>query len=98
MKRRQSKYSRVDNSTAARKAYSRHDGEAEPDDVCDDVSPEILAEIKEGFYQTKVIISELEAKAIEEATRDQVEVINGEMRGGNSYFKNEEDYPQIKNC
>ena len=39
--------------------------------LCDDVSPEILSEMKEGFYQTKVIISELEAKAIEEATRDQ---------------------------
>ena len=35
VKRRQSKYSRVDNLTAARKTYSRHDGEDEPDDVCD---------------------------------------------------------------
>ena len=45
---RQSKCSRIDNTVAARKAYSRHDGIV-PDDVAD-VSPEFLDESK-TFYE-----------------------------------------------
>ena len=45
-KRRESKYSREDNSVAAKKAYSRHDGHISPIDVVD-VSEEHLCELKE---------------------------------------------------
>ena len=41
MKRRNAKYSEIDNS-AARRAYNRHKNEVEPDDVNEDFSPEIL--------------------------------------------------------
>ena len=49
-KRGKSKYSRTDNSVAAKKAYSRHDGDITPDDVVDDVSEEHLCELKESYY------------------------------------------------
>ena len=67
-KRRKGKYSRVDNSLAARRAYSRHDDEVEPDDVSDDVSPEIL---KKSYYEANIAISKEEAAEIEANTRDQ---------------------------
>lgn len=70
-KRRNSKYSRTDNSVEARKAYSRHDGELEPDDVTDDISPEILDEMKNNFYNTKVVVNRDKAMEIEAGTRDQ---------------------------
>lgn len=70
-RRRKGKYSRKDNSVAARKAYSRHDNEVEPDDVTDDISPDILDEMKQRYYQTHVAITTEEAMEIECATRDQ---------------------------
>lgn len=70
-KRRKSKYSGNSNSLAARKAYNRHDNEVEPDDVTDDVSPDILTEMKRSYYDTKVVVTKEEAMEIECTTRDQ---------------------------
>ena len=64
-KRRQSKYSQNDDSVAARKAYSRHDNGIEPDDVCDDVSPEHLTELKNAYYNSKVVVTKEEAEDLE---------------------------------
>ena len=72
-KRRQSKYSRTDDSVAARNAYSRHDNGIEPDDVCDDVSPEHLTELKKTYYNSKVVVTKEEAEDLERDTREQNE-------------------------
>lgn len=69
--RRKSKYSKTDNSSAACKAYSRHEG-IQPDDVCDDVSLEHLQQLKDGFYKTKVTLTRDEARNLEIQTKDQV--------------------------
>ena len=47
--RRKSKYACTDSSVKARRSYSRHDGEIEPDDICDDISPEHLKQLSESF-------------------------------------------------
>ena len=70
-KRRRSKYSGKENSLAARKAYSRHDNEVEPDDVTEDISLDILTEMKMQYYETNVVITKEEAMKIESNTRDQ---------------------------
>ena len=67
--RRRNKYSKVDNSIAARKAYSRHDNITEPDDITDDISPENLDELKQSFYMTQVFV--VTNEDIEECTREQ---------------------------
>lgn len=72
-KRRQMKYTRKDNSLAARKAYNRHDNKIEPDDMADDISPDILNEMKKSYYKTQIVVTKDEAIKIERATRDQVE-------------------------
>ena len=69
--RRKSKYARIDNSRQAKKAYVHNDENTRPEEVVDDVSPEYLEELKSGYYETKVIISEEEASAIERETREQ---------------------------
>ena len=71
--RRQSKYSRNDNSVAARKAYSRHDDVIEPDEIVDNVLPQYLDELKQGFFATKVTATEEQANDIERDTREQSE-------------------------
>ena len=71
--RRQSKYSRVDETLAASKAYSRHDSGAVPDEVIEDVSLEYLGELCDGYYRTKVIVTKQEVEDIERDTRDQGE-------------------------
>ena len=43
----------------------------EPDDVTDDVSPDILKEMKENSFKAQVAVMKQEAITIEEATRDQ---------------------------
>ena len=71
--RRRSKYARIDdNSTAARKAYSRHDEGILPEEIIDDISPEELEELKITFYQTKVVLTKEVASEIEEQTRNQI--------------------------
>ena len=70
-KRRKVKYAGKNNSLAARKAYSRHDDEVEPNDVTNDVSPEVLAETKRNYYETKVVVTKEEAEEIELGTREQ---------------------------
>ena len=69
--RRRSKYSKTDNSIAARKAYSRHDNAIEPDDVTDDVSPEYLNEMKKSFYTAHVEVSTEQANNIEQDMQEQ---------------------------
>lgn len=69
--RRRSKYSKNDDSTAACKAYRHNDNDVEPDDVTSDVSPEYLEELKDGFYQTKVRVTQEQADEIERNTREQ---------------------------
>ena len=70
-KRRQSKYIRIDNTAAARSAYTRHDDGISPEQVTEDISPEELESLIYSFFETKVVITEEEAKSIEEKTRNQ---------------------------
>ena len=72
-KRRKSKYTRIDNTAAARRAYSRHDGGVLPEESDDDVSPDHLKQLKDGFYKTKVAVTPEEAKTIEKQTSDQAD-------------------------
>ena len=67
-KRRHSKYSRTDDSTAARRAYNRHDSDVELED---DVTVEHLTEMKSSYYLGKVVVTEREATEIEMNTREQ---------------------------
>lgn len=57
-----------DNSTQACKAYSRHDGGISPDEVGEDISPQHLDELKQGFYQTKVVVTPREVTRIQKDT------------------------------
>ena len=61
-KRRQSKYSQTVDSVVAYKAYSRNDNGIEPDDVCDDVSPQHLTELRNTYYNSKVVVTKEEAE------------------------------------
>ena len=70
-RRRQSKYPRVDDTAEARKSYSRHDGGIEPDEVSEDLSPEHLDDLKQRFYQTKVVVNQEQTCQIEVLTRSQ---------------------------
>ena len=50
-KRRRSKYARTGKETiAARKAYNRLDGGSCPDEIIDDVSPQVLEDCKKIFF------------------------------------------------
>ena len=69
--RRRSKYSKKDDSVNAQKAYSRHTGEIEPDEVTEDVSPETLEGLKQSFYENKVKVTKEEAKDIAQDTVNQ---------------------------
>ncbi len=72
-KRQKSKYARTEESTAARKAYNRHDGGICPDEVIDDISPESLEQLKLSYFEIKVSVTPEEAKEIERCTRNQEE-------------------------
>ena len=72
-KRRKSKYTTIDNTVAARRAYSRHDEGVLPDENDNDFSPDHLKQLKDGFYKTKVIVTPEEAKTIEQNTNDQAD-------------------------
>ena len=69
--RQKSKYSHHDNSVAARRAYTRHDGLVEPDDIENDILPEYLDQLKTSYYSVKVVFSSQEKDLIEEQTREQ---------------------------
>ena len=71
--RRKSKYSKIDDTVAARKAYSRHDEGVTLDQVSDNISRRRLNELKSSFYETKVKVTLEEAGKIEEQTREQAE-------------------------
>ena len=45
-------------------ANTSHDGNVQPDEVTEDVLPEILEELKQRFYDTKVKVTEAESLAI----------------------------------
>ena len=66
--RRLSKYSRIDDSAQARRAYSRHDGGIEPDDITRDVSPDHLKQLKDGYYASHVLVNQEQASHIEQST------------------------------
>ena len=63
--RRKSKYAGKENSQQPRKAYNRYDNGSCPDDVVDDVSPDYLKKLMDGFYATEVDITPQEANEIE---------------------------------
>ena len=71
--RRMRKYSKKDDSSQARLAYSRHDGGISPDELNEDISPEHLDELKQGFYQTKQVATPREVTQIENDTRQQAD-------------------------
>ena len=52
-------------------ANSSHDGNVQPDEVTEDVLPEILEELKQRFYGTKVKVTEAESLAIVTETTGQ---------------------------
>lgn len=82
-KRRKNKYSKTDNSTSARKAYSRHDG-IQPDEVSDDISCEHLQQLKESYYKTKVVLTpeeELEKQTHSQADSDLWQITASNMGG-----------------
>ena len=54
----------IDNTAAARKAYTRHDDGIAPDDVSDDITPDYLEYMKMSFYNTKVVVTNEECKDI----------------------------------
>ncbi len=68
-----SKYNKSQDSTAARKAYSRHDGGIAPDDIAEDISVESMEELKSSFYQARVIVSHEQAIEVESRTRGQAD-------------------------
>ena len=72
-KRRKSKFSQLRDTTAARRAYNRHDGGILPDEITEDISQQSLEQLKASFYQTKVVVTREEAKQIEQQTREQAE-------------------------
>ena len=57
-------------TTAAKRAYSQHDSEIQPDEIAD-VFPECLNSLKESFYTTDVKITQEEADSIEHNTQQQ---------------------------
>lgn len=69
--RRQSKYSKVDNTTEAHRAYSRHGKGCVPEDVTEDVPQEVLTHLMKGYYHTKVKVNVTEIEKVELATRAQ---------------------------
>ena len=69
--RRRSKYSRTDNSVAARKAYSRHDDDITPNEITGDISSDHLEELKDSCYRTNVCLTMEQAGKLEEETREQ---------------------------
>ena len=71
--RRRSKYMRTDDTLAARKAYSRHDDGATPDEVTEDIPAEHLKQLTMSFYNTKVFVNDKKAKEIEKCTRGQAD-------------------------
>ena len=72
-RRRQSKYMQIDDSDAARRAYSRHDDGILPNEVTDDIPQEHLKHLMDTYYNSKVAITEEKAKLIERQTRNQAD-------------------------
>ena len=66
-----SKYSWIDDTVAAWKAYNGYDSTIEPDDTTDDIPFNYLEEIKRSLYQTKVMITHAEAENIKKRMQRQ---------------------------
>ena len=69
--RRKRKYERCEDTIQARKSYSRHDGAIEPDDICEDISPDHMQELGQKFYHTNVVVTQDQASQIEGSTKSQ---------------------------
>ena len=69
--RQKSKYSHHDNSVAACRAYTRHDGLVEPEDIENDILLEYLDQLKMSYHSAKVVVSTQEKALIEEQTLEQ---------------------------
>ncbi len=70
--RRRSKYARTDDSFAARRAYSRHDGVV-PEEISSDLPEDYLLELMRNYYNTNVVVTEEKAIEIEQETRNQAQ-------------------------
>ena len=68
---RKRKYERCEDTIQARKSCSRHDGAIEPDDICEDISPDHLQELGQKFYHTNVVVTQDQASQIEGSTKSQ---------------------------
>lgn len=79
-KRRQSKYTRIDDTLAARRAYSRHDDGVLPDEMDDDISPDLLEQLKQGYYSTKVVITSEEARKLRHKQDSKQTMTSGLLR------------------
>ena len=66
-----SKYMKLDDTPAARRAYDRHDDGISPDNVSEDVPPAKLQSMADGYYETRVKVTEQRVKEIEQSTRGQ---------------------------
>ena len=66
-KQRESKYSHTNYSLAAKRAYSRHEGDVLPEDV----SQEHLQQLKDSYYSNKVEVTKQEMDDIEQNTIEQ---------------------------
>ncbi len=73
-RRRKSKYVKLQDTPAARKAYNRYDGSiAAPEEYIEDIPQENLDRLMSSFYQNEVMISKEQAKYIEQQTRNQAD-------------------------
>ena len=55
-----------DNSETAQKAYSRHDDDAVPDEVTDNVPPDFLKEMMMSYYNAKVRVTAADSLEIDQ--------------------------------
>ena len=69
--RRESKYTKLDDTPAAHRAYDRHGDGISPDDVSEDIPPAQLQSMADSYYETKVKLPEQRVKEIEQSTREQ---------------------------
>lgn len=69
--RKKYKYAKHDSTVAACKAYSRPNAEVQPDDIGDEVSQELLQDLKKNYYDKQVKVTKDDISRIEQSTEDQ---------------------------
>ena len=69
--RKKFKYTKRDSCIAACKAYSRPNADVQPDDIGDEISPELLLDLKINYYVNQVEVSKEDISRIEHSTVDQ---------------------------